>query len=119
MSKVTFIVATGHNMNIDAMIIPEGMIPIHHNFEYNQPPISMARLFKEDGVIKAETEIPDLWLSAFPYIGIGDVPDDDGQAKYVTSGKVYDLSLGYGPNQDPAIRPICDQIKPQVTGGQS
>lgn len=113
MEKITFIVATGANMDIDGIRIEEGkQYPIQHDFRNDIPPITSGILFKENGLIKCSAMIPYQYLGAFPYIGVANCQIEPTKGKdWISEGDIFAISLGFQPNQDGSIKVIAEQIK--------
>lgn len=114
MPKVKFIVATSQNIDIDGTTFRRNPVPVILNYNYSLPPIAMATLTKEGGKIWAEADLDVKYLFATP--GVGGECADSSAPKQVM--KIYDIGIFAGPNQDPTIKSIAEQISeiPAVDG---
>jgi len=112
MSKVTFCVATTLNINLDGMTFPEEM-PIFENYNMDQRPVSVGRLFRDGAKLMCEADIPDLYMICYPGVQIqGNAVEENGRTQ-ILDGAVIGVSVFVSPNQDETILPICEQIKQQ------
>lgn len=115
MKKFTVIVATDANMDLSKVLINgDKPVPVLNNFQLNQPPLGVGRLFKEKGVIKCEIVLrPDMQESeAVPFLtpAIGGKFVKSTTSNYCLSGLVAHVSLGSNPNVDPNVLPIYKQL---------
>ncbi len=117
MSKVKFIVETGKVdsngdvIKLEGLKLPTGQIFITKDFDKSIPPIGTASVFMEDGVLKAEGEIPDEFIAGYPAVGIQIIssePNENG-GRNVTEAKLQSVSLCQQPNADPAIKRVSEQ----------
>lgn len=98
----------GDKLNIDLLSIPDTIL-LTENFDNNRS-LGKCRVFKEDGVLKAEAEIPESLLNGFPSIGFkvlksafnkeGIYEVQEAELKYV--------SICKNPNTDPSIKRLSE-----------
>lgn len=118
MKKVTFVIEAGNVdihgdiLKIEGVKIPD-KVHLLRNFDHSAVPIGKCEVFKEDGVLKAEAEIPDELLNAYPAIGFSCLShhkDENGNT-VIDDAKLLCVSLCDQPNADPSIKRISDQLK--------
>lgn len=116
MKKVKFIVengnvdSDGNVIKLDGLTIPDKKILLIKDFDASKA-ISKVDVYKEDGVLKAEGEIPEELLTGFPAVGIQIIksePNEHG-GRNVLEAKLYSVSLCQQPNADPSIKRVSEQ----------
>lgn len=114
--KMKFIIETGkvdsHNnkLNIDGLKIP-GQMVLTEQFS-NDRIVSDCKVFKEEGVLKAEADVPKYLLNGFPSIGFNILKSKFDEEKGVYEIEEADLkyvSINKNPNVDPSIKRLSEQ----------
>jgi hypothetical protein len=117
MKKITVIVATSANMDIDNILVrdPDKVMQIVDNFQLRMPPIGVGRLFKENGALMCEMVLrPDMeeaGLDLYPAVGGQFVKSPS--SNYCLSGLIHTVSLCSTPNVDKNIRTLRQQLTPE------
>lgn len=116
MPAVKFIIETGkvdsHGdiLNIDGLVIPDKTIRVFKDFDASNL-LGTATVTKEDGVLKAESDLPESILDLYPAIGfqiIKSEPNEFGGIN-ILEAKLYSVGLSASPNVDPLIKRISEQ----------
>lgn len=116
MPNVKFIIETGkvdsHGdvINIDGLVIPDKPVKVFKDFDATRL-VARANVIKEEGVLKAETDLPDDMFDYYPAIGfqiIKSEPNEHG-GRNILEAKLYSVGLSASPNVDPLIKRISDQ----------
>ena len=116
MKKVKFVIedgsidALGNKVSIDGMQVPNKKVLLTRDFDVTKP-IGRCDVFKEDGLLKAEAEIPDELIDAYPAISfkILDFEAGDDGLMNITDARLSGVSLCWRPNTNPSIKKISEQ----------
>ena len=118
MIKRTFIVERGmydqhhDRVIISGMSLPEsGTLVITQDFKPNLPPVGVAKVYIEDGVLKADAEMNEMFVQAYPSIGFRPIEAVDNELGGVDMKQceLLALAVSFYPNMDSEIKRICDQ----------
>lgn len=116
MPKVKFIIETGKVdsqgdvIDLKGMVIPDKKLLVLKDFDATNL-LGRATVIKEDGVLKAESDLPESTLDLYPAIGfqiIKSEPNEHG-GRNILEAKLYSVGLSTSPNVDPLIKRISDQ----------
>lgn len=117
MKKVKFIVeagqvdSNGDIIKLDGLQVKDKTL-LTKDFDISHP-IGKCDVFKEDGVLKAEAELPEEMLNAYPAISfqiLSSEPNKHG-GRTIKEAKLMDVSLCQSPNADPNIKRIDEQLE--------
>lgn len=115
MKKVKFIIekgqldSNGDMLKIDGLKIPDRTL-LTRDFD-NCNPIGYCDIFKEEGLLKAEADVPEEMLNAYPAIDFQVISQEinENNNRVINEAKLYSVSLCGHPNADPSIKRISEQ----------
>jgi hypothetical protein len=114
--KYTFTIVTnqpdqqGDVLNLAGLVLPRKVI-LTKNFEHNYP-LDICEIHNNGSELKAIAEIPDELLDYTPAIGFELLESHkEGSTRVIDKFKLWQVGLSNGPNVDPSIKSIREQIK--------
>ena len=95
MPKRIFTVATSHDFNIDGIKILSEPVRVTESFSHIFKPVGEGRLFKEDGVLKCEADIDDIYLLATPALAC-QINQNDDENGFIKKCIALEVGLCFG-----------------------